>query len=76
MGNRTTVYYRQGSHPLQQLEVKVGDQLVGYTPRSVATANTNVSIPTSAGKNFTVTATLTDSVYYSDKNTAHGQRTS
>ena len=74
-GQSATVYYRQGSHPLQQLEVKVGDQLVG-TRQVNSDGDTNVSIPSSAGKNFTVTATLTDSVYYSDKNTAHGQRTS
>ena len=74
-GQSATVYYRQGSHPLQQLEVKVGDQLVG-TRHVSSDGDTNVSIPSSAGKNFTVTATLTDSVYYSDKNTAHGQRTS
>lgn len=74
-GQSATVYYRQGSHPLQQLEVKVGDQLIG-TRQVNSDGDTNVSIPSSAGKNFTVTATLTDSVYYSDKNTAHGQRTS
>lgn len=74
-GQSATVYYRQGSHPLQSLEVKVGDQLVG-TRQVNSDGDTNVSIPSSAGKNFTVTATLTDSMYYSDKSTAHGQRTS
>ena len=74
-GQSATVYYRQGSHPLQQLEVKVGDQLIG-THQVNSDGDTNVSIPASAGKNFTVTATLTDSMYYSDKSTAHGQRTS
>ncbi len=44
----------------------MGDQLVG-TRHVSSDGDTNVSIPSSAGKNFTVTATLTDSVYYSDK---------
>ena len=52
-----------GNHPLQQLEIKVGDTIVATLPvTSSGTYSTNYTASGSGSQ--TITATLTDSVYY------------
>lgn len=52
-----------GNHPLQQLEIKVGDTIIATLPvTSSGTYSTNYTASGSGSQ--TITATLTDSVYY------------
>jgi penicillin-binding protein 1A len=52
-----------GNHPLQQLEIKVGSTIVATLPvSSSGTYSTNYTFTSSSAQ--TITATLTDSVYY------------
>jgi penicillin-binding protein 1A len=52
-----------GSHPLQQLEIKVGATIVASLPvSSSGTYSTNYTFTSSSSQ--TITATLTDSAYY------------
>jgi len=55
----------RGSNPLQQLEVKVGGTVIATLPvSSSGTYSTNYTFTSSSAQ--TITATLTDSVYYMD----------
>lgn len=59
-----SVSYSQGTHALQTVEVKVNNQSVGSRQISASGSWGNIAIPESAGNNYTITATVTDSVYY------------
>ena len=58
-----------GTHPLQQVEVKVGSTIVATLPVTASgTYSTEYTFTTTAAQ--TITATVTDSVFYSNTGTA------
>ena len=75
-GKYASVYFQQGTHSLQTVQLSVGGSVIGTKHVSSNGSWSNVSIPSSAGNSFTVTATVTDSAYYSDSSTTNGRRSS
>jgi len=62
---KISVSVSAGTHPLQQLEIRVGDTIVATLPvSSSGTYSTNYTFKSSSTQ--TITAELTDSAYYSD----------
>lgn len=72
-GKTASVNYTSGKFDLQSVEVKVGDRVIAS--QQIASSGTwNVSIPSDVSTPFTLTATVTDTGYYTASDSGTSRR--
>lgn len=72
-GKNISTDYTNGKFPLQSIELKIGDRVIAS--QQISSSGTwNVSIPSDVNGAYTVTATVTDSGYYTASDSASSKR--